>query len=273
MRRRTRSLMRRLKAAVQAVLAFVLTASAYLGPFIMAVLATKIPDFALFEEEEPAVRYMASMSLTPFPDPTAEVIDLTEELLEPPPSMKEKPQPKQEKKEAPDEAAAPVDAQEGPGTPIKQGARTEKEPVTGQGARSGGKVVGPTQDGEGSRAQECLPPNPDISKVDDYKYTVKRSLIDYYIDHMRKADDLAYTSWVEGKDGEVKGFRVARIRCGNDLYQAGFRGGDVVLEINGEEVTSTAQAVKAYMKLRSANVLKVKIRRRKQIYELTFRLV
>ncbi|MCB9742249.1 MAG: PDZ domain-containing protein [Alphaproteobacteria bacterium] len=276
MSRSTRRLKRRVKAVFQAVLAFTLTASAYLGPFVMAVLATKIPDIALFEKEEPAVRYMASMSLTPFPDPTAEVVELTEELLEPPPRMKpkEKPQEKQEERKAPEEASAPVDAQEGPGTPIKQGAQSKKDPVPQtSGERSGGKSFGPTQDGTGKKAQDCLPDNPDITKVDNYTYRVKRDLIDYYVNHLKKAETLATTLWVETKTGEITGFKVTKVRCGNDLYQLGFRPGDVVLEVNGAPVTSAKEAIAAYLELRNANVLKVRLRRRKQMYELTFRLV
>lgn len=268
--------MRRVKAAFQAVLAFTLTTTAYLGPFVMAVLATKIPDIELFDKPEPAVRYMASMSLTPFPDPTAEVVEITEELMEPPPRMKpkEKPQEKQEKREAPEEASAPVDAQEGPGTPIKQGAQSKKDPVPQtNGQRSGGKVQGPTQDGTGRKAQDCLPDNPDIKKVDDYSYRVKRDLIDYYVNHLKKAEQLATTLWVETNSGEITGFKVTKVRCGNDLHQLGFRPGDVVLAINGAPVTTTKEAVAAYMELRSANVLKVRLRRRRQIYELTFRLI
>ena len=51
------------------------------------------------------------------------------------------------------------------------------------------------------------------------------------------------------------------MRCGNDLYQLGFRGGDVVLAVNGETVTSVAQAIGAYRRLRKEKVLEVTIRR------------
>ena len=42
-----------------------------------------------------------------------------------------------------------------------------------------------------------------------------------------------------------------QMRCGDDLYQRGFRGGDAVLSVNEEPVTSLCQAVEAYRKLRN----------------------
>ncbi|MCK6524570.1 hypothetical protein L6R49_24455 [Myxococcota bacterium] len=53
----------------------------------------------------------------------------------------------------------------------------------------------------------------------------------------------------------------------------GFRGGDAVLSVNEEPVTSISQAVEAYRKLRNKKKLRVKIRRNKKELVLEYTLV
>ena len=225
-----------------------------------------------FEVDQPAERtatYMASMSLIPFPDADAEVLEVTEELMEPPSSAE----------------SATDGESEGTETPLEQNSDAGDAPTEGkpkatptaddvEQVKSGGKTKGPTQDGDGSKAQECLPDNPDIQvgrKASTWR--VKRDLVDHYTGHLREAATLADTYWQRGKEGEIVGFRVKRIRCGNDLYQMGFRGNDVVRSVNGETVTSIPQAIKAYRKLRNDKKLTVVIRRNKQEMTLNYVLV
>jgi len=221
-----------------------------------------------FEAERPAERtatYMASMSLIPFPDPDREVREVTEELLETP--GREGDAEAEEGSEAPLEA----NAEEGEQQPPKEGTPKPTEEQVDE-LRSGGKSRGPTQDGEGDTPQDCLPDNPDIEALGENAYRVKQELVDYYVNHLREAAKMADTFWQKGKGGEVIGFRVRRVRCGNDLYQLGFRGADVVLAVNGETVTSIPQAIGAYRRLRKEKVLRVRIRRNKQERVLRYEL-
>ncbi|MCB9765821.1 MAG: hypothetical protein H6739_38960 [Alphaproteobacteria bacterium] len=271
---RSTLLRRRIKAIVQAILAFTLTAGFYLGPLAAAVLVGALEDTIVSELPlQRTVDYMASMSMIPFPEPNAEVIEVTQELLEPP-SSKEATEPPPEPERADSSSTAPVKPQDGPGKKIEAGEQSQKTPPPGSTTeRSGGKVKGPTQDGEGARAQDCLPDNPDIRAMGDHRYRVKQDLIDYYVNHLREASALAVTAWQKGGQGDITGFRVFRLRCGNDLYQLGFRGGDLVQEVNGEPVTTTRQAIGAYLRLRNEKRLEVTIKRRKEIITLRYRLV
>lgn len=233
------------------------------GPIGLAVFSI-LGDLELLPVPERTTTYMASMSLTPYPEPSEEVREVSEALLEPPAPYKNKSDtPSKKQTEAP-----PPEATSDKGKPVPV---PEAAPPSGSDAiASGGKVQGPTQDGDGRRKQECLPANPEIIRVSATRVRVKQELVDYYTTHLLKAQDLAETWWQKGKSGEVVGFRVTRVRCGNDLYQLGFRGGDVVLAVNDEPVTSTGQAISAYRKLRDKRKLKVDIRRNGQPITLEF---
>jgi hypothetical protein len=260
----------RLKAIFYALLSILISVSAYLVPMLVALLSTMVDgDFEVDEPpEERAVEYMASMSLTPFPDPSERVREVTETLEKPPKSLEA-----ESKKKAVEKAELAVVNPKAKPQPVP---KDQPDPAGGgdggEGTPSGGKVVGPTQDGEGSKKQDCLPDNPDIKPLGANKYQVKRALIDDYSNSPLKAQRLADTHWLK-KDGENFGFRVLRVRCGNDLYQLGFRGGDAVLSVNEEPVTSLGQAVEAYRKLRNKKRLRVKIRRNKKEMVLEYVLV
>lgn len=251
----------RAKMIVGALASVGITFGAYCSPLIVGAILAIFSNHQAEAEPEPGadvVEYMASMSLTPFPDPTLRALEVTEELLAPPKRENDPVAPKLETKAK----TAPVEPVRGvQGTPVAAGAGAPSA-ESGSNEVSGGKVRGPTQDGEGSVAQECLPPNPEIHQVTSVRWRVAESLVSYYVNHLRAAEKLADTRWVEGKQGSVFGFRVLRVRCGNDLYQMGFRGGDTVLAVNGEPITSTSQAISAYMKVRNDKKIKVKLRRR-----------
>lgn len=263
-------IVRWLEKLTHALLAMWIVGLFYFGPFLGAVITLRVADELDIEApERPAVEYLASMSMIPFPDPSAEVLETTKELMEPPKK------PKSEAK--PEETGAPAEVEDSPGgTPVP---KAKSEPKTASGdregdeepaERSGGLVEGPTQDGTGRKKQECLEPNPDIQQVSATRFRLKEEIVDYYVNHLNEADKLATVYWNKGPDGEIDGFRIRRVRCGNDLYTAGFRGGDVVLAVNGESITSVPQAIKAYLKLRTKKKLTIKIRRRKEELELTY---
>lgn len=217
---------------------------------------------------ERTVTYMASMSMIPFPDPDAEVLEVTDELLE-------KPKPSSTDA-SPDDAEGsevPLEATETDGNPAPEKGRPETTPTAEQveQVKSGGKSKGPTQDGDGAKAQECLPDNPNIKPAKKaLTWRVKRDLVDYYTTHLNEATSLAATYWQKGKEGQTVGFKVRRIRCGNDLYQMGFRGNDVIRQVNGEPVTSIPQAIKAYRRVRKDDRLVIVIRRNHEEMVLTY---
>ncbi|MED5374821.1 MAG: PDZ domain-containing protein [Myxococcota bacterium] len=257
----------------------------YFGPFVLGWMAIRLPSITeVAYPEEITAEYMVQMSLSPFPDPDNEVLDTTERLMsptsKPEPTPEPEPEPEtQDQGDTPDAANSESGLRSG--TPKKpeprpQGTKVRNagggDSTKGAGTAEGG-VRGPAdQEGGKGKAQECLPENPDIKPINDKRWRVKRSLVDYYVNHLNKAQQLAFTGWVD-QGGERIGFRVRRIRCGNDLHQLGFRNKDVITHVNGTPVTSVKEAISAYMRLRNKNLLEVTIKRRGVERIHTYKLV
>lgn len=258
---------RRVRSALEWLVCHAFVGSCFLLPMAMGVAyEAGTLGFEIDKPSERTVHYMASMSLIPFPDANEEVREVTEELLEPP-GKSSTDSSQDEGSETPLEANTDEGTQEAPNKGAPQPTEAQIERMT-----TGGKTKGPTQDGDGDKAQECLPENPDIQDEGDGTYRVKQELVDYYVNHLREAALLGDTFWQKGKGGEIIGFRVLRIRCGNDLHQMGFRARDVVIAVNAETVTSIPQAIGAYRRLRKEKVLRVRIRRNKEEQVLKYRL-
>jgi hypothetical protein len=116
-------------------------------------------------------------------------------------------------------------------------------------------------------------PVEEIVKVSDTKWRVERSLLDWYAVHLRELEKQAGVGIHRGEDGKRDGARLYLPRC-SVLRQAGFRGGDVVHSVNGHKVTSIANGVKTYAKVRNARTLKVDVTRKNgKSLTLTFKLV
>ena len=62
-------------------------------------------------------------------------------------------------------------------------------------------------------------------------------------------------------DGELKGFRLDRVRSDSIYQKAGLQNGDVVEEINGIPLTDTAQAIKLLQSLRNEADIEVRFSR------------
>ena len=116
-------------------------------------------------------------------------------------------------------------------------------------------------------------PVDEITKVGDHKWKVERSLLDWYAIHLRELEKQAGVGIHRGKDGKRDGARLYLPRC-SVLRQAGFRGGDVVHAVNGHKVTTIANGVKTYAKVRNDRVLKVELTRKNgKSLTLTYKLV
>ncbi|MEY4632033.1 MAG: hypothetical protein RIQ81_2153 [Pseudomonadota bacterium] len=62
-------------------------------------------------------------------------------------------------------------------------------------------------------------------------------------------------------DGELRGFRLDRIRNDSIYQKAGLQNGDVIEEINGIPLSDTAQAIKLLQSLRNENEIEVRFSR------------
>lgn len=278
---------------LQRFAALSIVAFGFVGPFVLGLVALTLPDITqVGYPEEITAEYMVQMSLSPFPDPDNEVMAATERLMQAPketpdpdaeidpdapPTPKNKEEPVLEQNSdkgtpQPKRAEPQEKVTQRPSGTMTAGAHRSGTSTKGAGNAEGG-VLGPAdQEGGKGKAQQCLPENKDIKTINANKWRVKRSLVDYYVNHLNAAQKLAWTSWVEF-NGERQGFRVRRIRCGNDLHQLGFRNKDVITHVNDVPVTSLGEAVQAYMKLRKKNVLTVTIKRRGAVRTHTYKLV
>ncbi|HCH63013.1 MAG: hypothetical protein CL927_09480 [Deltaproteobacteria bacterium] len=116
-------------------------------------------------------------------------------------------------------------------------------------------------------------PAEEITKVSEHKWKVERSILDWYAVHLRELEKQAGVGIHRGKDGKRDGARLYLPRC-SVLRQAGFRGGDVIHTVNGHKVTSIANGVKTYAKVRNDRVLKVDLTRKNgKSLTLTYKLV
>jgi len=123
------------------------------------------------------------------------------------------------------------------------------------------------------RTKACEPDRDDIETVADTAFRVEDRLVYFYANHVPEANKLAATWWNKDGEGERYGFKVGRMKCGSVLHQAGFRNGDVIVAVNGLTITSYADGVTAYMRLRAKRVLWVDVLRRGEPMRLDFVLV
>ena len=161
--------------------------------------------------------------------------------------------------------------------------------VRGPGTLVGG-TPGGTRDGNGdstdyvrrtraprkapkSTNRECEPDRVDILMVSETAYRIEDQAIAYYAEHPKEAEKLAATWWAKDDDGERRGFKLGRIKCGSILDQVGFKSGDIIEAVNGREIQSYSEAVTAFMGLRNRKVLWVQVERRGEPVRLDFHLV
>lgn len=73
-------------------------------------------------------------------------------------------------------------------------------------------------------------------------------------------------------DGEVKGFRLTRIREGSAYLKAGFQNADVIEEINGVPLKDAANAIKLLQQLRNAEDIEVRVNRGGNSYNMNIKV-
>ena len=73
-------------------------------------------------------------------------------------------------------------------------------------------------------------------------------------------------------NGKIAGFSLSNISPGSLYSQAGLRNGDIVLSINGEQITNAQQAMAVYAELKTASTLDIKLMRATGIQHLRYDL-
>lgn len=98
-----------------------------------------------------------------------------------------------------------------------------------------------------------------IRKVADDEYELPRSVLETTLADSRKLSLIRVAPVLEA--GTVHGFRLLSIRPESILTRVGLMDGDVVLRINGQEVSTPDDALSCYASLRSTKELNVELQR------------
>lgn len=108
-----------------------------------------------------------------------------------------------------------------------------------------------------------------ITKLGDNKYEVDRSVLEQLQD-IDKVARMARARPHKDADGNQDGFRLSGIRRSKLPYKLGIKNGDVVHSVNGQPLTSMAEAMSAYGSLSATQNFSFEITRRGQRMKLEY---
>jgi len=99
-----------------------------------------------------------------------------------------------------------------------------------------------------------------IKQTGEHKYEVQKSTLESMLGNMAALSRAARIV-PEVKDGKSAGFRLFSIRPDGPFGRIGLLNGDVIVAINGLEMTDPSKALEVYTKLRTASHLSVSLER------------
>jgi hypothetical protein len=204
----------------------------------------------LLPEDEPDEVDLETMS--PEVDPEAEVIEAaTEPVGDPAPSAEAPPLPVAEE-------GAPAPA------PGAEGARTVRPGVKAPLAKSGAQR-------KGKNKLDCTKPHANVREGEDGVVEIDRSLVDEYTQNLQTFMTLGFSRPYD-EEG-IKGWYISGFNCTSPVHKAGFRRGDVLLEVNGKNTRSWIGVFLLYQKLKNQADFEIKLVRKGQATTLRFRVV
>ena len=104
---------------------------------------------------------------------------------------------------------------------------------------------------KGKSLAECAALVPSAQQKSKTEVRVSQAFLDTYIRDMATGQDQGAAMWAKDKSGKRTGIRVKALRCGPRA--AGLRNKDVVANIAGHDITTTANAYLAYNKVKKAD--------------------
>lgn len=284
-----------LKRPLQALFSLGVVAVGFVAPWQLGMLTPEVdlPQVSVSTAPERIVTVMLPQQAEPLElAPMDEAIEAAPPEPEPEvPEIAEAPEPPAEPELPVD--SDPQDALADAGDSLNPALGVDSVPfpgmVRGPGSLVPGSRVG-SADGSGDNTEhvrrtraprkapkttsrECEPERADIFMVSETAYRIEDQAIAYYAEHPKEAEKLAATWWAKDDEGERRGFKLGRIKCGSILDQVGFKSGDIIEAVNGREIQSYSEAVTAFMGLRNRKVLWVQVERRGEPVRLDFHLV
>ncbi len=269
-----------IREAIGLVLTTLLVGTIFLGPLI-GVLTVSIPQVMVAAPEpiRQATIYLVGLEGPSeeeatgadgddadgeaVPDEAEEPSEAVEEVPEAPedvpevpetpaPSPKPKPKAEPEPEAPPEPTPAPPSeapaAQEGQEAAV---AAAEPEPPKARRGRSG-------------RCENLVP---EIERVAEGEFTIRRALIDHYTADLKTFNTLGWSRRYEADD--TKGWQVGGFGCTSPLFKAGLRSSDVVRYVNGKKTWNVLQILGLWLGQRKKETFEVVVLRKGQ--ELTLR--
>jgi len=122
-----------------------------------------------------------------------------------------------------------------------------------------------------SRSGSSCPPLEGISQVDQTSWIIKRAATESWFANLNCFATQARIV-PSFSDGKANGFKLFSIRPESLYAKLGIHNGDVIVSINGAELTSPEKALEIYTRLRNASVIDLQLTRRGQPLKHTYRL-
>ena len=112
-----------------------------------------------------------------------------------------------------------------------------------------------------------------VTKVNDFEYHIDRGLLDEKLQDLGALGrEARVIPNYDRESGSYKGFKLIGVRP-NSLYRnIGIRSGDVILQVNGEEMNSPSKALELFTKLQTSNAISLDIKRRGKVETLTYKI-
>ncbi len=140
----------------------------------------------------------------------------------------------------------------------KRGKLSKAERLARAAQRDGSGIAGrkeraPTasKKKKGKSLAECAALVPSAQQKSKTEVRISQAFLDTYIRDMANGQNQGAAQWAKDKSGKRTGIRVKALRCGPRA--AGLRSKDVVANIAGHDITTTANAYLAYNKVKKAD--------------------
>lgn len=113
--------------------------------------------------------------------------------------------------------------------------------------------------------------NEDVVQVDDATWRIRRALMQEQFANLGGLSQQArVTPYIV--QGETRGFLITRLKANSLLQKIGIQHGDVLQKVNGNSLTSPADALQAYQQLQQAGTVRLEILRRDRASTLTYEI-
>lgn len=112
-----------------------------------------------------------------------------------------------------------------------------------------------------------------IKQTGAWEYNIDRSMLDEKLNNLEELGKGARVIPNYDRDsGSYKGFKLIGVRP-DSLYRAiGVRSGDIIMRVNGEELTNPAKALELFTQLQTSSNISLDISRRGQTHTLTYKI-